>query len=269
MTDTLLRAEDCSFRYGRGEFELSDVSIAVRSGEVLGIVGPNGSGKSTLLRLLSGVFQPRAGHVLLDGVALRSHTRRELARRVAFLPQSPGTAFGFSVRQVVAMGRYPHQGAFAFMTERDRAAVSEALRETQSSELAARAFATLSGGEKQRVLIAGILAQQPDVMLLDEPTAALDIHHCSDVMDLLWSLSRKGIAVVAVTHDLNTASQFCDRLALLVEGRIARIGSPAEVLQQELLAHAYGAPVRVAENPFTCCPLVTVLGRSAHETSQG
>jgi len=260
----LICVRDCSFRYGRGEFELSNVSLEASAGEVLGIVGPNGSGKSTLLRLMSGILTPAAGDVLLEGTPVRSFGRRRLAERLAFLPQNPEASFRFSVREVVAMGRFPYQGAFGFLTERDIAVVERALCETDTEMLGGRDFSTLSGGEKQRVLIAGILAQEPSVMLLDEPTAALDIHHCCEVMDLLWGLSRRGIAVVVVTHDLNTASQFCDRLVLLSGGRLVRSGTPGDVLEEELLCATYGAQVRVLQNPFTSCPMVTVLGSAAH-----
>jgi iron complex transport system ATP-binding protein len=265
MGEALLSVNDCSYRYGRDEFELNGLSLKAGTGEVLGIVGPNGSGKSTLLRLMSGILAPDGGEVLLEGVAVRAFRRRRLAERLAFLPQNPEASFRFSVREVVAMGRFPYQGVFGFLSEHDIEVVERVLVETNSRPLGDRDFSTLSGGEKQRVLIAGILAQEPSIMLLDEPTAALDIHHCCEVMDLLWGLSRRGIAVVVVTHDLNVASQFCDRLVLLSEGRLVRSGSPAEVLQEDLLCATYGSQVRVLKNPFTSCPMVTVLGKAAHE----
>ena len=264
MDAALLSVRDCSFRYGRGEFELNGVSLDAQPGEVLGIVGPNGSGKSTLLRLMSGILAPVDGDVLLEGVPVRSISRRRLAARLAFLPQSPEAPFRFSVREVVAMGRFPYQGAFGFLSENDVAVVERVLAETDAEALGERDFSTLSGGEKQRVLIAGILAQEPAVMLLDEPTAALDIHHCCEVMDLLWELSRKGIAVAVVTHDLNAAGQFCDRLVLLSRGRLVRSGTPAQVLEEELLCATYGSQVRVLANPVTSCPMVTVMGKAAH-----
>lgn len=265
MAEPLLAARDCSFAYGGDGFRLEGITLRMRPGEMLGIVGPNGSGKSTLLRLLSGALRPDGGDVLLEGAALRGIGRRRLATRVAFLPQSLRTTFRFRVRDVVAMGRYPYQGAFGFLRREDVAAIEEALEETETTGLAERHFSTLSGGEKQRVLVAGILAQQPQVMLLDEPTAALDIHHQSDVLDLLWRLSRSGLAVALVTHDLNAASQFCDRLALLSEGRLARMGTPEEVLEEKLLSETYGAQVRVLPNPVTSSPMVLVLGEAAHE----
>ena len=267
MTPPLLEARDCRFRYRDDGFCLEDVSLAVCAGEAVGIVGPNGSGKSTLLRLLSGILSPGGGAVLLEGRPIRSQSRRVLARRLAFLPQSPETSFHFRVREVVAMGRYPYLGAFGFLGEHDVDVVERALAETDSAALGERGFETLSGGEKQRVLIASILAQEPAAMLLDEPTAALDIHHRSDVFDLLWRLSRTGIAVVTVTHDLNAASQFCDRLVLLAGGRVARIGSAAEVMDAQLLSEVYGADVRVVDNPVTSAPMAIVPGKAAHDAT--
>jgi len=264
---SILEARDCRFRYRGNGFRLDGVSLAVSAGEVVGIVGPNGSGKSTLLRLLSGILVPHGGEVLLEGRPIGTLGRRQLARRLAFLPQSPETSFHFRVREVVAMGRYPHLGAFGFPGEHDVDVVERALVQTDTESLAARVFATLSGGEKQRVLIASVLAQEPAAMLLDEPTAALDIHHRSDVFDLLWRLSRSGIAVVTVTHDLNAASQFCDRLVLLKQGRVARAGRPAEVMDARLLSDAYGADVRIVDNPITSGPMAIVPGRAAHEAT--
>jgi iron complex transport system ATP-binding protein len=264
MSGVLLSARHCSYAYSDGGFHLRDVSLDVRAGEVLGVVGPNGSGKSTLVRLMSGFYEPDDGEVLLGGEPIHGMGRRPLARRLAFLPQDPESSFRFSVRDVIAMGRFPYQSAFGFMSSDDAVIVREVMEETGTTELADRVFNTLSGGEKQRVLVAGILAQQPRLMLLDEPTAALDIHHQSDVLDLLWRLSRKDIGVVIVTHDLNAASQFCDRLALLSEGRLARVGSTEEVVDEELLRAAYGADVRVLRNPLTAGPLVLVPGESAH-----
>lgn len=263
--DALLSMRDCTFRYRDGEFCLDGVSVEVHAGEAVGIVGPNGSGKSTMLRLMGGILRPDSGQVLIEGASLASIPRLRLARRLAFLPQSPETSFHLAVREVVAMGRHPHVGAFGFLREHDVEVVERTLRETDSAALAERSFATLSGGEKQRVLIASILSQEPAVMLLDEPTAALDLHHRAEVFDLLWRLSRTGIAIVAVTHDLNAASQFCDRLVLLSRGRIVRVGTPPDVMDQRVLADVYGADVRVVTNPVTAAPMAIVPGRAAHD----
>ena len=267
MEAPLLSVEGCSFAYRGGDFRLQDVSLDVSSGRVVAIVGPNGSGKSTLLRLMAGLLRPDPGRVLLEGRAVHSMSRKRLARALAFLPQEPETSFGFAVREVVAMGRYPHLGTFGFLAARDIEVVERALHETAAAALASRPFSTLSGGEKQRVLIAGILAQEPSLMLLDEPTAALDIHHCYEVLDLLRRLSRRGIGIVLVTHDLNAAAQFSDRLILLAAGRVARAGTPAQVMDQGLLSAVYQADVRVIENPVTLTPMVILTGKASDEAN--
>jgi iron complex transport system ATP-binding protein len=163
------------------------------------------------------------------------------------------------------MGRYPHLSTFGFLTERDVEVVERALQETATSSLAGRGFSTLSGGEKQRVLIASVLAQEPAAMLLDEPTAALDIHHRCEVFDLLRQLSRKGMAVTVVTHDLNVASQFCDRLVLLSMGVVVCAGTPDEVMHEALLSSVYCTDVRVVRNPVTSTPMAIVPGKTTHE----
>ena len=256
----VLTVHNCSFSYEEGRFHLRDISLTARGGRMLGIVGPNGSGKSTLLRVMAGILCPSDGWVEVAGRPVETYPRRELAREVAFLPQSPASSFEFTVREVVAQGRYPYQGAFGLLSEADQEVVRQTLRETDSEPLADRYFSTLSGGEKQRVLVASVLAQEPRVMLLDEPSAALDIHHKSHVFDLLWTLSRKGMAVVVVTHDLNTASQFCDELVLLREGRAVKHGPPVHVMQEDLLADTYETPLRIVAHPITGQPMVLVLG---------
>jgi len=259
--DAVLSVAGCSFSYGEGQFCLRGISLEVGGGELVGLVGPNGSGKSTLLRLMAGILRPADGEVLVAGRPVSSYQRLELARQVAFLPQSPTAAFEMTVREVVALGRYPYQGPLGLLRDSDNRAILDALRDAEAEPLAERYFSTLSGGEKQRVLLASILAQQPRVMLLDEPAAALDIHHKSHLFDLLWMLSRKGIAAVVVTHDLNAASEFCDTLALLEGGRLIEAGPPPRVMREELLAQAYQTPLRVVEHPVTSSPMVLVLGR--------
>jgi len=263
----LLDVRNCSFAYEEGRFELTGISMQAVGGEMLGIVGPNGSGKSTLLRIMNGSLTPLGGDVRLRGANIHSMPRKLRAREVAFLPQGTSPSFGFRVREVVGMGRYPHQGPFGFFARKDLDIIAQSLHETGCSGLADRYFSTLSGGEQQSVMVASILAQDPRLMLLDEPTASLDIHHQAQILDLLWSLSRKGIGVVVVTHDLNAAGQFCDRLALLNRGRLIETGSPAEVLREGLLCETYQTPVSVIEHPITATPIVVVPGKEAHETS--
>ncbi len=261
---TVLSAEGCCFSYAEGAFRLAGISLAVNSGEMLGIIGPNGSGKSTLLRLMAGILHPAEGTVRLAGRPVSSFRRLDLAREVAFLPQSPSASFEFTVREVVALGRYPYQGPLGLLSESDREVVRKALRDTDAEPLAERYFSTLSGGERQRVLVASVLAQEPRIMLLDEPSAGLDIHHKSHVFDVLWLLSRQGIAVVIVTHDLNAASEFCDTLALLKDGNLMQVGPPSRVIREELLTAAYQTPLRVVGHPLTSAPMVLVLGRKTY-----
>ncbi len=260
----LLSLQDCSFTYEDGGFTLQDVSLSTDGRELLGIVGPNGSGKSTLMRLMSGYYRPREGEVRLRGRRLSDLGSREIARQLAFLPQSSPPAFQYDAREVVAMGRYPYTGPFGFPDEGDRRAVQHAMEETHAAQFADRPFSTLSGGEKQQVLLASVLAQEPEIMLLDEPGASLDLHHKSELMDLLWSLSREGPGVVIVTHDVNAAALFCDRLVLLSEGRQVRAGPPANVMDEELLSRVYGTELQVVRNPVTDTPMVVVPGRRAH-----
>ncbi|MFP4028206.1 MAG: ABC transporter ATP-binding protein [Candidatus Brocadiia bacterium] len=264
----VMSVNNCSFSYGEGEFRLQDVTLDVHAGEMLGIVGPNGSGKSTLLRIMAGLLSTSTGEVTIDEHPVSSMKRRDFAREVAFLPQSPESSFEFTVREVVALGRHPYQGAFGLLTAGDQEVISEALAETESENLGNRFFSSLSGGEKQRVLVASVLAQEPRVLLLDEPSASLDIHHKSHVFDLLWTISRREMAVVVVTHDLNTASRYCDVLALLHQGSLERKGKPEEVMNQELLASAYDTPVKVVGHPVTGKPMVLVLGKKTREQNQ-
>ena len=262
----LLSVQKCSFTYEEGDFTLRDVSLSTDGRELLGIVGPNGSGKSTLMRLMSGYYQPRDGEVWLQGRCLSDLGSREAARQLAFLPQRSPPAFEYNVRDVVAMGRYPYTGPFGFPEEEDRRAVRRALEETHAAQFANRPFNSLSGGEKQQVLLASVLAQEPKLMLLDEPAASLDLHHTSELLDLLWSLSRNGPGVVVVTHDVNTAALFCDRLVLLSEGRQVRSGPPGDVMDEKLLSRVYGTELEVEKNPVTDTPMVVVPGRRAHGT---
>ena len=266
--ESVLSVHECSFSYREGDFELRDINLAVEGGRMLGMVGPNGSGKSTLLRLMAGILKPSKGCTKVAGRPVQSFHRLELAREMAFLPQSPSPAFELTVREVVALGRYPYQGPFGLLNETDKRVTAQALSETDSEGLADRYFSTLSGGEKQRVLVASILAQQPRIMLLDEPTASLDIHHKSVIFDLLQSLSRKGIAVVVVTHDLNAASQFCDTLALLGAGGLVEVGPPGRVVREDLLSETYQTALRVVEHPATATPMVLVLGKKTNEKAQ-
>jgi iron complex transport system ATP-binding protein len=235
---------------------LRGVDVAVRPGEFVGIIGPNGTGKSTLLKALTGIMPLQTGAVLLGGRPLTDYSARAAARRMAVVPQTSMPAFSFSVREVVSMGRHPHIGGWAPFGEEDRAAVDAALARTDMTRLADRPVDQLSSGELQRAIIARALAQEPEVLLLDEPTAHLDLGHQLDTFGLLVDLAARGLAVLCVSHDLNLAGEYCGRVLLLSEGRVYAEGSPAEVITAPNLQAAYGTLVQVRANPYSGQPVV-------------
>lgn len=231
-----------------------DVDLQVRAGEVLAVVGPNGAGKSTILGVLSGDLPPAAGRVLLDGAPTGSWTAAELGMRRAVLLQSNPMAFPFRVEQVVRMGRAPWRGTPAEAD--DDAAVAAALATVEISALAARPLPRLSGGEQARVALARTLAQDTGLLLLDEPTAALDLHHAEATLVHVRARAEQGCAVVVVLHDLDLAGAHADRVALVGAGRLIATGPPEEVLSESLLSRTYGADVEVLRHPRTGTPLV-------------
>ena len=256
----MLRAADVSFSYG-DEPVVSGVSLDVAAEGFVGIIGPNGSGKTTLLRLLAGTRTPQKGDVSLDGRSLRTMRRAEVARRMAVVPQETHLAFEYSVLEVVLMGRYPHLGAFAVEGPSDLAVARKALAATGTLELEARPFSTLSGGEKQRVIIAAALAQiTQGVLLLDEPTAALDLKYQLGVAALLRSLhAAHNLAVVVSTHDLNFAAGLCNTLVMLKKGRVLAAGPVEEVLTAARVRELYDVDAEVARHPRTGQLTVTPL----------
>ncbi len=255
----LLNVRDVSFTYGE-EWVVRGVSFAVERGDFLGIIGPNGSGKTTLLRIIDGVFAPQEGTVLLEGEEVGKLRREVLARSVAVVPQYAALAFPFSVEEVVLMGRAPHLGRWRFESDEDRRIAREAMAMTDTLALAGRDMESLSGGERQRVLIARALAQEPLLLLLDEPTAFLDIRHQVDFFNRIRTLNRdRGLTVVAVTHDINLAAHYCDRIVLLKDGRIAAAGPVGEVITEIAIRGTYGTEVLVDRHPRTGSPRITLL----------
>ncbi len=222
------------------------VSLELRGGSLLALIGPNGSGKSTLLRLLGGLWQPSEGAALLDGQSLKYLPRRAIARGIAYTPQDTHLDFAFTVREIVMMGRHPHLGRFQPEGERDRAAAGEAMRRADVLHLAERFVTELSGGERQRVLIARSLATEAPIILLDEPTANLDIAHALDLLALCRALAREGKAIAIALHDLNLAARFADEIVLLDRGGVAAYGKTAAVLSPEIIGEVFGVQVKRA-----------------------
>jgi iron complex transport system ATP-binding protein len=245
-----LTVEQVSFKYdarhAAGAFALHDVSVTVKRGSLTGLLGPNGCGKTTLLRLMAGVLQPDHGTVALNGHSLRGIPRRELARQVAVVPQETHPAFDYSVLEMALMGRHPHLGVFQLEGPDDIAIAQDSLAATGTAHLAARPYATLSGGEKQRVVIASALVQSPDVLLLDEPTASLDLAYQLEVASLLSRLNRdRGVTMVLATHDLNLAASLCDTLMLMRAGRVLAQGPIRDVLTGALVQQLYNVEADV------------------------
>jgi len=242
---------------GAARAALAGVDVDVASGTFHAVIGPNGSGKSTLMRVLLGIRPLDAGEVRLDGRPLAEWDRREVARHVGAVAQSEGMPFPMTVRQLVGMGRYPHLGALRSEGADDVEAVEGALERCDAAGLADRSVQTLSGGELQRVRIARALAQQPHVLVLDEPTAALDVRHEMGILELLRGSAECGITVVWITHHLDLAARFAEAILLLDEGRVAASGTPGEVLTEEILEEVYGWPMSVHADPETGAPRVT------------
>lgn len=252
--DAPLVAHNVTYRAG-GRALVDRVSLALARGEVLALVGPNGAGKSTLLRLLAGDLVPAGGEVTLDGRPLARHGARDLALRRALLPQQTILQFAFTARAVAAMGRHPHLGLGGESAE-DEAIVEASLARTETLPLAERAYPSLSGGEQARVSLARVLAQAAPILLLDEPTAALDLRHQQAVLRIARDLAAEGAAVLAVLHDLNLAAAYADRIALLSGGRLVAEGTPWQALTAERLSAVFGHPVAVVPHPRRDCPLV-------------
>ncbi len=235
-----LELDGVRFGYDRAEV-VRGVDLRVDRGELVGLIGPNGTGKSTLVGLASGLLRPERGEVRLDARPLARYGRRGLARRLAVVPQRPELPSGFSARSVVAMGRAPHLGFFAAEGDHDRRVIEAAMRRTDTLSFAEAAVGSLSGGERQRVVLARALAQEPDWLLLDEPTTHLDLRYQAEMMRHAARLASEGLGVL---HDLNQAAR-CDRLVLIDGGRVAAAGTPSEVLRAPILQRVFRTGVRV------------------------
>ena len=245
MSPPLIQLRNVTFAYDR-ETVLHSVSMDIRPGEFVGIIGPNGSGKSTLLKLMGGVLNADRGGLFFRETDYRDQKRNYLARSITWVPQDHPMVFPFKVSEIVLMGRHPYLSAFTFEGEKDIEIAHNAMELTQTLQFADRGFNEISGGEKQRVIIAGAIAQEPEVMILDEPTSALDIKYQIQIMSILKKLNEeKNVTVILAMHDLHMASKFCRRLILLNEGRVFQDGTPEEVLQKEHLEKVYGVRVNL------------------------
>ncbi len=252
---------------------LRDLSCDIREGEVFGIIGPNGSGKSSLLKVLARILTPAAGGIELFGQDLRGMRQDAVARAVAIVPQDTLQVFPFTIAEVVLMGRFPHHqvrwgwGALGWETQEDLRLAKAAMADLDIGHLAHRSIGDVSGGERQRAIIARALTQQPRVLLLDEPTAFLDLNHQIEICHILRGLNEaRGLTVMMVSHDLNLASQYCDRLMLLKEGRPYRIGTPDEIIRPDSLEAVYGCAVLIDRHPTSGLPRVTLPGRETQAT---
>jgi cobalamin transport system ATP-binding protein len=260
----LLAASNVSFAYDRGGRSIVDgISLSVNDGTILGLLGPNGAGKTTLLRLLAGTLKPSAGDVRLHGASLSRLSRREIARHIAVVPQETHSTFDYSAFDIVLMGRYPHLRAFELEGPADLAIARDAMASTETLELGDRPYATLSGGEKQRVVIASALAQAAAVLLLDEPTASLDPRFQLEIADLLRRLNRdRRTTMVVSTHDLNFASSICTDLLLIRHGRILAQGPVRDVLTREHIHALYDIDADVSMHARAGHLTVVPIGRT-------
>lgn len=256
-----ITVDNISFGYEPAIPVVRDVSLTVHAGEFLTLVGPNGSGKTTLLRLLDRIYIPQKGSILLGGQPLAKLSRAAIARRIAFVPQDHSVQFPFTVADVVLMGRAPHTRGVAFENAHDRAVAHAMMTMTDIAHLADQPVTNLSGGERQRVFIARALAQEPEIILLDEPNAHLDIAHQIDVFKIIKRLNAEsGLTVVSVSHDLNLAAAYSDRIAMMVCGTLAATGSPADVLTETRIHEVFRTPVIVDTHPIRKTPRVSLPG---------
>ena len=270
MTETHhVTIQDLCFSYD-SKIVLRDINLSVEKGEVLGLVGPNGAGKTTLLSIVSGILRPQQGRVRLEGRDLRELRPRDRARLVATVPQNPVVPQGFTALEMVLMSRNAHLRLLQWEGLKDIEVCRWAMQLTSTWDLANRPVSSLSGGERQRVFIARALAQETGLLLLDEPTAHLDIGYQPAILDMIEEIREEAnITVIAAMHDLTLAAQYCQRMAMLHQGAIFAFGSPSEVLQPEVVRTAFGAAVSIIDHPIHQTPVVLPVGKGSSKTGPG
>ena len=266
---SIVRMEAVDFSYpGRPIF--SGLNLSLEEGEILGLIGPNSSGKTTLLKLVNGLLRPQQGRVFLEGKDLKDLSRSQVARRMAVVPQEMEVPFAFTAGEIVLMGRAPYLGRFSWEKKKDLDIAREGMGLAGTADLEDRPFLELSQGEKQRVLIARALAQEPRLILLDEPTSHLDINHQVEIHELIRRLNEeKKLTVLTISHDLNLAAEYCHRMVLLHRGSIFATGTPSEVLTEKAIRRVYETTVIVEKNPLTGAPRVTPVGKTKMERGEG
>jgi len=243
MTPELMAAENISFTY-ETSLVFKDLSVSVQKQDFIGLIGPNGSGKSTLLKIMGGVLKADSGSILFKNSSVSKINKKLFAQSVSWVPQEHPMVFPFKVSEIIMMGRHPYISAFSFESKEDYDITRRAMETTMTSQFADRYFNEISGGEKQRVMIASALAQNPEMMLLDEPTSALDLKYQIQILNILKNLNANhDMTLVIAMHDLNLASQFCNRLILLNEGKIVRDGTPEQVLEKNILEQVYSIDI--------------------------
>jgi iron complex transport system ATP-binding protein len=263
----MITAQNLSLCYDSGTTIVHQIQLNIEPGTITALVGPNGCGKSTLLRGLSRLLKPTSGTVYLDGRDIHSMKAKDLAKQLGILPQSPTAPEGLTVHELVAQGRYPHQSWFQQWSEEDERVVNEALTTTNLTMFADRPVDTLSGGQRQRAWIAMALAQQTNVLLLDEPTTYLDLAYQIDVLDLLDELNANGRTIVMVLHDLNQAARYAHTMVALRGGQIVAQGTPEDVMTSENILQVFGLDAEVVSDPITGTPMCIPIGRRKRKTS--
>ncbi len=266
---SIIRLESAVFRYRAREI-FSELTLSLEEGEILGLIGPNSSGKTTLLKLMDGLLRPQRGKVLLEEKDLNKISRSQVARSIAVVPQTMEVPFSFNVGEIVLMGRAAYLGRFGWEKKKDLSIAREAMALAGVAGLEERPFWELSEGEKQRVLVARALAQEPKVILLDEPTSHLDINHQIEINELIRRLNQeKNLTVLHISHDLNLAAEYCHRIVLLHRGSVFSVGTPAEVITEENIRQVYEATVMVEKNPLSGAPRVMPIGRARVGKNEG
>ncbi|MBI1390168.1 MAG: ATP-binding cassette domain-containing protein [bacterium] len=254
-TSPRVSIERLRYRYPQSDWRFETSEFHARAGETIAIIGPNGSGKSTFLKLIAGVL-PCGDPIMLDGQRIDRSRRRETARTLGYLPQDPHSEYDYRALEIVSLGRYPYTGPGGFFDEHDCRVLDDVMAKTEIETLRDRRMSQLSGGERRRVFLASVLAQEPSVLLLDEPTNALDPHHQIRFFNILIEQAKQGLTVIVVTHDLNLASHFCERILLMHQGSVIADGRADEVITEARIAQAYGDGILLARHPQTGRPVV-------------